>query len=963
MASKSNLMVSDVPELVAQWDKEKNTEDASSVSAKDRQKKCYWKCPKCEYEWVASVSSRVRAAYKCPCCDSNKAIKKGVNDVLTVVPALASMYDFEKNTDLDIYSEGVCSTKKAFWKCDDCGRSWRTSIMTRVKKENGKYVAVSCPHYNTVKRKTSEVPKVADNPDLFKFWDAEKNMLDPRITASNSSLNAFWKCPECSYEWETVIRGRERSSHKCPCCELNLVVKKGVNDIFTLVPEAKGSYDFEKNVGIDIYTLGIRDTTPLWWKCNDCKRSWKSSVASRVEGKDGEYRLRRCQRCYTEDPARITPVASYPKLVHFWDFEKNRALGLDVNLTSARSLSMAWWKCKICGYEWQAIIKGRKESSGTCPCCESGRATKAGFNDVLTLFPDFAGIYDFDKNQGIDLSVTGIGSKKIASFRCKSCGHEWESKISDRITRAKDGGLRLVGCPVCDNRSLRKMTYAEEYPELDAKFCEELNGCTLASVRSKDSSTIKFWWECPTCKQLFQSRLQSMISAMAHTSKGCPYCAHYKLMPGQSFADLNEELMVEYSEDNTIDPYEVFPNDKRKATWICRNDSNHTWEASFALRNMGTGNCPICSRTTIVPGVNSFADMYPEFVKFWSPQNERTPSNVFYNSALWLRWICPECKGEFGSYIDNLVSKESPCPYCSNRRVLLGLNSVVDVYPECVAQWSPNNERRPEDVLFTSPEWFKWICPTCKGEFGGKIDAVINDEDACPYCDNRRVLSGYNSLADKYPEYVSQWSPDNECRPEEVLFKSSGWYKWVCPDCGGNYGAPIESVVDRDDACPYCSNRRVLSGYNSLADKYPEYVSQWAPDNECRPEDVLFKSSGWYKWVCPDCGGDYKAQIESVVGREDACPYCSDRSVLPGFNSFAVVHPDLMKEWDLVNNYLLADPDQIGERSNTVVWWHCRNNDTHMYPMSVASRVMFKKRHREPCLYCKGRRRKKRHFV
>jgi hypothetical protein len=36
-----------------------------------------------------------------------------------------------------------------------------------------------------------------------------------------------------------------------------------------------------------------------------------------------------------------------------------------------------------------------------------------------------------------------------------------------------------------------------------------------------------------------------------------------------------------------------------------------------------------------------------------------------------------------------------------------------------------------------------------------------------------------------------------------------------------------------------------------------------------------------------------------------------ETKVLPGVNSFEHNHPDLMEEWDRVNNYLLCDPDAI----------------------------------------------------
>ena len=73
-------------------------------------------------------------------------------------------------------------------------------------------------------------------------------------------------------------------------------------------------------------------------------------------------------------------------------------------------------------------------------------------------------------------------------------------------------------------------------------------------------------------------------------------------------------------------------------------------------------------------------------------------------------------------------------------------------------------------------------------------------------------------------------------------------------------------------------------------------------------------------------------------------------------------HPELMKEWDWVNNYCIADPDNILDNNITAVWWTCSNNKNHRYPMSVKRRLEYAKRNKEPCPYCKGYRRKKRSF-
>ena len=54
-------------------------------------------------------------------------------------------------------------------------------------------------------------------------------------------------------------------------------------------------------------------------------------------------------------------------------------------------------------------------------------------------------------------------------------------------------------------------------------------------------------------------------------------------------------------------------------------------------------------------------------------------------------------------------------------------------------------------------------------------------------------------------------------------------------------------------------------------------------------------------------------RIQDEVDSRTSCPYCDGRRVLPGYNSFAALLSDLIEEWDHVNNYPLADPDEISD--------------------------------------------------
>ena len=87
-------------------------------------------------------------------------------------------------------------------------------------------------------------------------WDFNKNTVDPATILISSKKKFFWKCKKCGKEWPTSPQSRYDAKGKCPSCDSNKSVQPGVNDVFTLVPELKKIYDFEKT---KVLTLSIRD--------------------------------------------------------------------------------------------------------------------------------------------------------------------------------------------------------------------------------------------------------------------------------------------------------------------------------------------------------------------------------------------------------------------------------------------------------------------------------------------------------------------------------------------------------------------------------------------------------------------------------------------------------------------------------------------------------------------------------
>ena len=668
--------------------------------------------------------------------------------MLTIVKGLSDILDDDNDFEA-IATQGVDSSFRINLKCEECGRKWNTSIKTQVKKDGiGGYLTVGCPHYNTIKRKKEAVPYCNEVDAIIRFWD-EQNSLDPATTRSNSREKAHFICKSCGYEWTTIIAEQEKGTGKCKCCELHLVTKKGVTDVFTIIPEAQKYYDFEKNMEIDIYSIALRNhDTLISWKCPDCGYEWQSTLATRVRGKKGSYSFAGCQKCYFHSTNRITPVASKPELVKYWDFEENK--DLDINLISVHSTIPVHWRCKTCNYKWVASIKGRNGSSIGCPFCEGKhQPVITGQNDVLTLRPELAAIYDFEENErkGIDIYSLGPCSQSVAHFICDKCGNDWDSRISYRIKK-ENGRYRLVGCPKCSNMSFRQIPYSQQYPDLAKMYLEDLNGVCLDSIRGANAVLhTQYHWKCLTCGEEFESTLTSMTQSSKYPTKGCPYCSRTKFRKGESFAELHPELMDEYDPSNTIDAYKFFANCKDFAKWTCRK-CNFSWEASFALRHVGGGICPVCNRTTLIKEINSFAAVYPDMSKFWADSNKRCTDEVFSDSSGWFNFICPTCGNEYGSYIKDFVAEEDHhCPFCKGNKAIPGYNSFADKHPELLNELDSVSNYllplTPNEVLDNSIYKFWWVCrkdPTHKYFMSPKTRLMYQKRNRkpCLYCRGQR---------------------------------------------------------------------------------------------------------------------------------------------------------------------------------------------------------------------------------
>ena len=281
-------------------------------------------------------------------------------------------------------------------------------------------------------------------------------------------------------------------------------------------------------------------------------------------------------------------------------------------------------------------------------------------------------------------------------------------------------------------------------------------------------------------------------------------------------------------------------------------------------------------------------------------------------------WIC-EKGHEWQASIANR-SKGRGCPICANRYVLPNRNDLASLYPALAQEWHPNKNGGllPTDVVAGTERKIWWQC-----KYGHEWQATIYNRikgQNCPYCANRKVLTGYNDLATVYPQIAAEWHPTKNglLLPLDVIAGSGKKVWWICKE-GHEWLATVVSRT-KGNNCPYCSNKKLLKGYNDLATVYPQIAAEWHPtkNGDLLPSEVNAGSEKKVWWLCKN-GHEWQSPI--IRRRHHGCPYCSGRNAVSGVNDILSQNVLLATEWNREKNGI--DSSKVSIRSGRVYWWKC----------------------------------------
>ena len=203
------------PELITEWDYEKNYPLTPQNVSYGTTYKAYWKCDK-NHSYSMQVNNRTSSQKSgCPYCSpSGNRIWDG-NCLATVCPDITKEWNYSRNKQLTPHGVTYASPKHVWWKCQN-GHEWICSIFSRTLSKIKNNNWGSCP-YCSGKRACKDNCLASLSPQLAKEWNYSKNSLTPEKVTLYSGKKVWWICNK-GHEWITSIDHRSIGGTGCPHC-------------------------------------------------------------------------------------------------------------------------------------------------------------------------------------------------------------------------------------------------------------------------------------------------------------------------------------------------------------------------------------------------------------------------------------------------------------------------------------------------------------------------------------------------------------------------------------------------------------------------------------------------------------------------------------------------------------------------------------------------------------------------
>jgi hypothetical protein len=463
-----------------------------------------------------------------------------------------------------------------------------------------------------------------------------------------------------------------------------------------------------------------------------------------------------------------------------------QAVDFDPTTVAPFSMKKFLWRCGN-AHIWSATAADRSSGYG-CPYC-AGQKVLVGFNDLSTVEPLVA-----MEAEGWDPSSVTRSTTQKRTWKCQK-GHVYVASVASRS--------RGTGCSICAGRQVQ--IGFNDLQTTDPKVASQAFGWDPKTVTR--ASGKKKQWKCP------QGHITTTLIASKTSGKsGCAICSGHETLSG--FNDLKTTHPDLAAQAFGWDPTTVTAGSKKVVMWKC--GLSHQWNAAIHNRSKENATeCPACSGRRVEHGFNDLKTTHPDLAAQafgWDPTTATKGSHSMRT------WKC-ERQHEWNATVKDRVAGYG-CPYCANKKVLVGFNDLATLNPDLAAQafgWDPTT------VTTNSGFRKKWQC-----DQGHVWSALINSRavSGCPTCSQTGFdpnQFGFLYFIDHFDLNMFQIGISNFPDKRLDSHKRRGW---EVIELRGPMDGHLTQKLETD--CLHALEKRgAVLGHKAGIDKFDGYSEAW----------------------------------------------------------------------------------------------------------------------------------------